>query len=276
MSEFFTAAGLTTVHDADALRQSILPYEDTRRHGELRHRVCIMMDGPALFSSFKAAGIYTGFGDEWVRIGGVKYVADGSASERTMRMSTPYVGTNDYGILTMTQQEIHDAVDDAHQHNFQVGIHANGDVTIDMVLKAYERALAKWPDPKGRHRIEHCSLVNPDPDAGIPVPGASDYTPKPFEPLMAIQSMVTRTDYNGRVWGANQRVTVDEALTIATLNGAYAASEEQLKGSITACKLADFVILEKDPHDVHPGEIKDIRIARTVVGGKTMYPKERA
>src|SRR5581483_3445963 len=75
MSEFFTAAGLTTVHDADALRQSILPYEDTRRHGELRHRVCIMMDGPALFSSFKAAGIYTGFGDEWVRIGGVKYVA---------------------------------------------------------------------------------------------------------------------------------------------------------------------------------------------------------
>ena len=41
----------------------------------------------------KAANIYTGFGDEWIRVGGVKFIADGSASERTMRMSTPYVGT---------------------------------------------------------------------------------------------------------------------------------------------------------------------------------------
>ena len=45
--------------------------------------------------TFKAAGLYTGFGDEFVRIGGVKFVADGSASERTMYMSTPYVGTKD-------------------------------------------------------------------------------------------------------------------------------------------------------------------------------------
>jgi predicted amidohydrolase YtcJ len=318
MSELFTATGLTSVHDADAPQEHVLAYEDVRKNGELRHRVYIMVDGPSLFASFKAAGIYTGFGDEWVRVGGVKYVADGSASERTMRMSTPYVGTNDYGILTMTQQEIFDAVDDAHQHNFQVGIHANGDVTIDMVLKAYERALAKWPDPNRRHRIEHCSLVNADliqrikasgviptpfwtyiyyhgekwaqygdekmrsmfahrwfVDAGIPVPGASDYTPGPFEPMMAIQSMVTRKDYGGRVWGANQKVTVDEALKIATLNGAHASSEEQLKGSIVAGKLADFVMLEKDPHEVNPDEIKDIKINRTVVGGKTMYPKER-
>ena len=46
-----------------------------------------------------------------------------------------------------------------------------------------------------------------------------------------------------------------------------------MKGSITAGKLADFVMLEKDPHDVNPDEIKDIKIVRTVVGGKTMYPK---
>jgi predicted amidohydrolase YtcJ len=67
-------------------------------------------------------------------VGGVKFAADGSASERTMRMSTPYVGRpDDFGILTMTQEEIHEAVEDAYRHNFQVGIHANGDVTIDMV-----------------------------------------------------------------------------------------------------------------------------------------------
>jgi predicted amidohydrolase YtcJ len=249
-------------------------------------------------------------------VGGVKFAADGSASERTMRMSTPYVGTNDYGILTMTQDEIYAAVDDAHSHGWQVGIHANGDVTIDMVLKAYERALAKWPHPDRRHRIEHCSLVNPSLiarikatgsiptpfwtyiyyhgekwaeygdekmkwmfchrsflDAGIRVPGASDYGPGPFEPLMAIQSMVTRRDYKGREWGANQKVTVDEALRIATANGAYPSFEEKIKGTVTAGKLADFVILEKDPHDVDPNTIKDIRIVRTVTGGRTVFPK---
>jgi hypothetical protein len=88
---------------------------------------------------------------------------------------------------------------------------------------------------------------------------------------MAIQSMVTRRDYAGREWGPNQQVTVDEALTIATINGAWASYEEKTKGSITAGKWADFVMLEKRPHDVDPNAIKDIKIARTVVNGKTTY-----
>jgi predicted amidohydrolase YtcJ len=319
ISELLTSAGLTSVHDAGADRDRILAYEDAKVNGELRHRAAFLVRGDSTFNGFKAAGIYYGFGDEWLRVGGVKYGADGSASERTMRMSTPYVGTNDYGILTMTQQEIDDAVDDAHRHDFRVAIHANGDVTIDMVLKAYEKVLAKYPRPDTRHRIEHCSLVNPELlrrikaigaiptpfwtyvyfhgekwkeygpekmqwmfahrsflDTGTPVPGASDYGPGPFEPLMAVQSMVTRKDYTGQVWGQNQRVTVDEALRIGTINGAYASHEEHVKGSITAGKYADFVMLEKDPHDVNPDEIKDIKIIRTVVGGKTMYPKSES
>jgi predicted amidohydrolase YtcJ len=314
MSKLFNAVGLTSVHNAGASQDQILAYEDCRKSGELTHRAYMMIRSPEAFNGLKAANIYTGFGDEWIRVGGVKFVADGSASERTMRMSTPYVGTTDYGILTLTQEQLHEAVDDAHTHNFQVGVHANGDVTIDMVLKAYERALQKWPDPNRRHRIEHCTLVNPDLvrrikasgviptpfwtyiyfhgekwteygdakvawmfahrsflDAGIRVPGASDYTPGPYDPLMAIQSMVTRKDYKGRVWGPNQKVTVDEALTIATINGAYASSEESLKGSITAGKLADFVVLEKDPHDVEPDQIMNIKVNRTVIGGKTVY-----
>ncbi len=319
ISELLTAAGLTSVHDAGADRDRILAYEDARANGELRHRACFLVRGNSTFAGFKAAGLYYGFGDEWIRVGGVKFAADGSASERTMRMSTPYVGTTDYGILTMTQPEIDEAVEDAHRHNFRVAVHANGDVTIDMVLKAYEKVLAKYPRPDTRQRIEHCSLVNPELlariktlgviptpfwtyahyhgekwkeygaekmqwmfahksflDAGIRVPGASDYGPGPFEPLMALQSMVTRKDFSGNVWGARQRVTVDEALTIATINGAYASHEEHVKGSITAGKLADFVMLEKDPHDVNPDEIKEITIVRTVVGGKTMFPKNES
>jgi predicted amidohydrolase YtcJ len=314
MSQLFNAAGLTSVHNAGTSTDNIRAYEDCYRNGELTHRAYMMIRSEAAFNGLKAAGAYTGFGNEWIRVGGVKFVADGSASERTMRMSTPFEGTDDRGILTMTQEMIYDAVDDAHTHDFQVGIHANGDVTIDLVLNAYERALKKWPDPNRRHRIEHCTLVNPSLiariaangviptpfwtyiyyhgekwseygddkmktmmahrsflDAGIRVPGASDYTPGPFDPLMAIQSMVTRTDYRGRTWGANQRVSVDEALTIATINGAYASSEESLKGSITAGKLADFVILEQDPHAVPESEIMNIKVVKTVVGGKEVF-----
>ena len=313
ISRLMTAAGLTTVHDAGASRARLVAYQDARAAGELRHRVYAMVRGP--YADLRDAGVSTGFGDERVRIGGVKYSADGSASERTMRMSTPFEGRpDDYGILTMSQAEIHEAVEDAHRHGWQVGVHANGDVTIDMVLNAYERVLDRWPHPDRRHRIEHCSLVNPDLlrrirdtgsiptpfwtyihyhgekwreygaakmewmfahrsflDYGIPVAGASDYTPGPFEPLMAIQSMVTRRDFDGQVWGASQRVSVDEALRIGTLHGARASYEERDKGSITAGKLADFVILDRDLHETDPEEIKNIGVRRTVVGGRTAH-----
>jgi predicted amidohydrolase YtcJ len=271
----------------------------------------------SLYEGLRSGGVYTGFGDEWLKLGGVKFIADGSASERTMAMNTPYVGRpDDFGILTMTQQEIHDAVEQAHRADFQIGIHANGDRAIDMVLNAYERVLKLWPREDPRHRIEHCSLVNPDllrrikatgtvptpfytyvhyhgnkwPEYGaekmqmmfahkafleydIPVAGASDYIPGPYEPMMAIQSMTTRKDFQGRVWGPDQRITVDQALKICTLNGAYAGFEENIKGSITAGKLADFVILAEDPHTTDPDRIKEIEIVRTVVGGRTMHSK---
>jgi predicted amidohydrolase YtcJ len=316
MAERMTAVGITSVQHVGADTRALVALQDARAAGELRFRVYFFPSGNnEIYEGLKAAGIRTGFGDEWLRIGGVKYWADGSAAARTMYMSTPYVGRpDDYGLLTMSQEEIHEAAEDARQNGFQIGIHANGDVTIEMVLNAYERVQEKWPQPDARPRIEHCSLVNPallkrikaigaipTPfwayvhyhgikwaeygqkkmewmfahrsflDYGIPIPGASDYFGGPYEVLMAIQSMVTRKDTEGRVWGQSQRITVDEALRIATIHGAYASFEEDIKGSITAGKLADFVILAEDPHDVDPDRIKQIQVVRTVVGGRTMH-----
>ncbi len=315
ITELMSAAGITSVTDAGTWSGYATAYQDAYAAGELRCRVYMMMSAGPSYEGLKAAGIYTGMGDEWLRVGGAKFLADGSASERTMRMSTPYVGRpDDFGILTMTQEEVHEAVEDAHRAGWQVGIHANGDVAIDMVLNAYERVQRNWPRPDPRHRLEHCSLVNPDLlrrikaigaiptpfytyahyhgnkwveygaekmrwmfahrsfiDYGIPVASGSDYVPGPYEPMMALQSMVTRKDFDGRVWGPNQRITVDEALRVCSVNAARASFEEDIKGSITAGKLADFVILAEDPHDVDPDRLKEIQIARTVVGGDTVY-----
>ncbi len=316
MSRAMVAAGLTSTTDSGGSVESLTAYQDARDAGELLNRLSFMPYGPSdLFPALQSAGIRSGFGDEWIRFGAVKFGADGSASERTMRMSTPFKGRpDDYGLLTMSQEEIDAATEDAVRSGWRIGIHANGDVTIDMVLKAYERALQDWSGPNPRFRIEHCSLVNPDLlqrikdtgsvptpfytyahyhgnkwvdygedkmqwmfahksflDYGIPVAPASDYTPGPFEPLMAIQSMVTRKDFEGRVWGPDQRITVGQAMKICTVNGAYASMEENIKGSITPGKLADLVMLAADPHDIVMDEIKNIPILKTIVGGKTVY-----
>ena len=108
-------------------------------------------------------------------------------------------------------------------------------------------------------------------DAGVNAAAGSDFSPGPFAALMGIQGMVTRTGWDGTTWGANQRISVDEAIKVNTINGAYASHEESLKGSITAGKLADFVVLADDPHTVAKAKIKDIQIVRTVVGGSTVY-----
>jgi hypothetical protein len=123
----------------------------------------------------------------------------------------------------------------------------------------------------GAELMQRCMAFRSLLDAGVHVAAGSDFGPGPFAPLMGIQGMVTRMGWSGETWGANQRVSVDEALRINTWNGAYNSREESLKGSITSGKLADFVVLAEDPHQVDPGKILDIKIYRTVVGGKTMY-----
>jgi len=315
-SRVMAAAGLTSTTDSWGVLDDFIAYQDARAAGEMHYRLSFMPHGDTdVYKGLKLARMASGFGDDMLRIGAVKYAADGSASERTMSRSTAYSGRpDDFGILTMTQEEIYAAVEDAVAHDFRIGIHANGDVAIDRVLNAYERVLQDWDGVNPRFRIEHCSMVNPSLlerikkagvvptpfytyayyhgnkwldygeqmmasmfahrsflDYGIPVAPASDYTPGPFEPMMAIQSMVTRKDMQGRVWGPSQKVSVTEAMQICTMNGAYASFEENIKGSLTPGKLADIVVLEADPHDVDPDQIVNVKVLRTILGGRSTY-----
>ncbi len=315
MSRRMAATGLTSTTDAFGSDDAWVAYVDALARDELHFRLAFMPGGSApIYEKMKSMGIRSGFGNDMLRVGAVKFAADGSASERTMRMSTPFEGTDDYGILTMNQGQIDAAVDDAVANGFRIGIHANGDVTIDMVLKAYERVLANWQGPNPRFRIEHCSLVNPDLltrikaagvvptpfytyalyhgnkwpfygaqrmnsmfahrsfiDYGIPVAPASDFTPGPYEPMMALESMVTRKDVKGRVWGEKQRISIEEALQVCTINGAYASFEEEIKGSLTPGKLADFVLLDRDPVRQDPEALQEINVVATYLGGRATY-----
>jgi predicted amidohydrolase YtcJ len=311
ISKQFARYGLTSVHHEGG---DLTAIQDVRARGELKHRVSYEVSGRSLDSMINS-GIMTGFGDEWIKLGATsEHTVDGSFSERTMAMSTPYAGTTYKGNVTESQDELNAWVERVHRAGIQVNCHANGDVAIDMYLTAFERAQKLAPRADARPKITHCTLINDDIvrrmkalgavpsmfttyayyntdkfpfygealmkrsmafrtllDAGIHAAAGSDFSPGPFAPLMGIQGMVTRTGWDGTTWGANQRVSVSEAIKINSLNGAYASREETLKGSITDGKLADFVVLADDPHTVAPDKIKDIQIVQTVVGGTTVY-----
>ncbi|HXM41858.1 MAG TPA: amidohydrolase [Bryobacteraceae bacterium] len=314
ISQMMARTGVTSVTDAQASPADLLGYQDAREAGDLSLRVYCLMQYAAL-DKMMAAGVRAGLGDEWVRVGGIKLVCDGSISERTARLTEPYVGRpNDYGILVSTEDELYARARKAHEAGWQIGTHANGDAAIDIMLRIYERLQKEMPRRDPRYRLEHCTVVNPSLiariralgaiptpfstyvyyhgekmkeygperlnwmfavrsflDAGIHVTQASDYPPGPFEPMMALQSEVTRTDSHGTVWGPRQRVTVEEALRVGTMNGAYASFDENRKGSITAGKLADLVVLGRDPLRVDPMALIEIPIERTMVGGRWVY-----
>jgi predicted amidohydrolase YtcJ len=313
ISKQFARYGLTSVHHEDG---DLLAIQDVRARGELRHRISYETSGRSL-DAMIAAGIQTGFGDEWIKFGATsEHAVDGSFSERTMALRQPYPGsTSGYkGNVTETQEELNAWIERVHRAGIQVNCHANGDVAIDMFLTAVERAQKLFPRADARPKITHCTLVddslvkrikaldaipamfttyayyNSDKfvfygeelmkramayrtllEAGVHVAAGSDFPPGPFAPLMGMQGMVTRKGWDGKLWGANQKISVEEAIRVMTLHGAYASKEESLKGSITPGKLADFVMLAEDPHTIDPEKIKDIKIVRTVVGGNVVY-----
>jgi predicted amidohydrolase YtcJ len=91
ISKLFTSKGVTSASDAISTPEGVHGYQDARDSGDLAMRLYCHVTAETL-DHFMDAGIHTGFGDEWVRIGGVKMFADGSISERTAWLSQPYIG----------------------------------------------------------------------------------------------------------------------------------------------------------------------------------------
>jgi len=307
--------GITSVGDGLILPEDIRAYQDLYQSGSLPIRVTMYIHGNYL-DLLTRLMIRTGFGNEWLRIGGIKFFVDGAIAGRTAYLSQPYEGTKDYyGIVTITQEKLNELVLKAHKADLQIHTHANGDRAIEMLLDAYEKALEEYPRENHRHTIVHCTVVTQEIlkrikklgcvvlpfttyiyahgekmsaygsrismmfafrsflDYGIPVGAGSDYPCGPFDPLLAIQTMVTRKSAQGEVLGPEQRISVEEALWIYTMGGAYALFEENIKGSIEVGKLADFVVLSEDPTKVPVNRIKDIKVEATFVGGKMVYGK---
>jgi len=158
----FLGAGITSVHDALVSPQYIVTYQDAYMSGELGVRVYMLITHYFL-EHLETLGIHSGFGNQRLKIGGIKIILDGAISSRTAYLSEPFIGSkHNCGMLLIdTQEELNAIVSRAHKAGFQIAVHANGDKAIEMTIKAYREALKEYPRPDHRHRIEHCTVMNP-------------------------------------------------------------------------------------------------------------------
>lgn len=314
----FHAAGLTSITDAligpDDLRLLI----EGERRGLLTLRTNVLIAAEH-YEAMRRVGLTGAFGGDRLRIAGIKTFVDGAIGGRTCLLETPFEGTtDDYGIQTRTEDELRDTVRMAQRDGMPVGVHANGDRAIGLILGLFEEAQAADPRPGLRHRIEHCTVVTEDilrrmrrldaiavpfgsyvhyhggrlldwygeerlrrmfahrwfTDAGVLAAGSSDFPCGPFEPLLALQSCVTRRGWDGPVLGENQRLSAEEALALYTVNAAASTGESACKGRLAPGMLADFVVLGADPVGAAPDTLSGVPVRETYVGGVRVWAQE--
>jgi len=249
------------------------------------------------------------------KINCLKLYLDGSFGAKTACMHEPFSDAPDMcGFCVIDEDEIYEKMKIAHNNGFQICIHAIGDKGNRIVVDLYIRLLEEFPRENHRHRIEHASMLTQDViqdmkkygiiascqppflnseytwlekrlgkerlkytypfksiiDAGVILASGSDCPIEDPSPLLGLHALINR---NGLV--IEECISVEEALKTYTLNAAYAAFEEDVKGSIEVGKLADLVILNKNPMEIPKEEIKEIKVLETIIRGKTVFVKQR-
>jgi predicted amidohydrolase YtcJ len=338
MQAAYNRVGITSTSDRGQGPDGFRAYQQLHRQGELtvRSAVTYMISGAGkpeeLVQRIQNIPFITGWGDEWLRVGPVKTVADGGILIGTAYLREPY-GMNtqvygyadpDYrGVLNVPRENLVAMAKTANRLGWQMTAHTTGGGAIDLLLDAYEEADKEKPIRDRRFTVTHGNFPDAPAierarrlgvvfdcqpqwhhfdgpalasvfgaertkwflplrslfDAGVIVAGGSDhmikYDPRTsinaYHPFYAMWMAVTRKLADGNVLNPAQRVTREEALRMWTVHGAYLTFEENSKGTITAGKLADFVVLDKDYLTVSEDDIRTIEPVLTVVGGRVVH-----
>jgi len=301
-------AGLTGVHWIVDLANEICIIQKLYSEGKLPLRVYLGIP-IELLDELVSLGLLTGFGNEIIKIGFVKILADGSLGARTAALKKPYSDApKTRGMMLYTQKKLNKLVSKAHKADLQLAVHAIGDRAIEAVLKALERALSKHPRKNHRHRIEHCSVLtgklvrrmkrlsliaSVQPHFVISDFWVVDRVGEerarwvyPFKTLMN-EGIIVASGSDCPVepispilgvWAAvarkgfvEENLTLEEALKTYSLNAAYASFDESKRGTIEVGKFADLTILSDDLLNISPDEIREVRVEMTVVDGRIVY-----
>jgi len=160
LRDFYLSKGVTSVYDMSSPDVAYRIYQELKDKGELPVRILISYRFTDVEPLLRI-GIRTGFGDDWLRVGAIKFHQDGvwGTTAATYRPAWKGSGTTfvpeNYGGVRFEQEEFDRRVTEAHRGGFQVWVHANGDRAQDMTIAAYEAAQQAYPRLDARHRIEH-------------------------------------------------------------------------------------------------------------------------
>ncbi|MCL4429515.1 MAG: amidohydrolase [Chloroflexi bacterium] len=298
-------AGITSIDWIILSENELSLIQTLQAKGKLPVRVNVIVP----YELLSCASGFTSTDPLKLRLGGAIIFADGYLDSKTAALMQPYSDdpTNS-GKMMCTQQELATWVGQVLALGLQPTIHAMGDRAIDRALNVIEQS-----GKKVRFRIEQAAILNRELvkrlktqdivvsvqpkmvpteftvwsatehlgaerakwlhplktllDEGIRVAGGSDCPMEPLSPLLGMQEAVVRESY------PEQRLTVEEALRMYTLDAAYCSGEENIKGSIEEGKLADLTVLSSDPWLVPPSEIEEINVELTVIGGQIFFSK---
>lgn len=162
--------GITTAHDAggtgtttiNAMQKLVKEKKLTVRMYPMLFSILGKEDNIEFVNAQIRSGFYTGLGDDYMKIGPLKLMIDGSGASGTCSTREP-LGHNGLTMPpSMTQEEVDDIIVRAHKAGFQITAHCIGDRGVEMVLDAYDKAQKEYPRTDCRHRIEHCMLAEPD------------------------------------------------------------------------------------------------------------------
>lgn len=136
----------------------------------------------------------------------------------------------------------------------------------------------RWAEKRiGHERCKTTYAFRTFLDSGVKLSFGSDWTVAPLDPILGIDAAVTRRTTDGANpdgWFPEQKITVEEAIEAYTLTSAFAAFDEDIKGSISPGKLADLVVLSQDLLTIDPNAIPETEVLYTIVGGKVVFAKE--
>lgn len=279
------------------------------RDGDLGLRVTIYVhSGKA--ESLSDLELASGFGDDWLRIGGLKTFSDGSLGARTAKISDSYTeDPDDDGTMVTGAAELRDLFRTAARANQQIATHALGDVAIDTVLDCYEEVLGEYDTPEPRLRVEHLELATDEAldrmaELGIVASMQPNFLQWAgdggvYESVLGPEARGRNNRFRdvreagvplafgsdtmplGPLYGihhavnaphGSQRLTPDAAIAAYTRDAAYAEFAEDWKGTLEPGMLGDAVVLDSSPFS-DPTRIEDIAVDVTVVGGEVAFER---